>query len=295
MVNAAQQPAAPVTYPEYSLGWIAAQLNLELDEARSLVKGSHKDLALNAPPETMIPKAKADRLLATKSERDSVLRLNAAPSPQSQTEAAPPATEDGTQEKGGAIATERRRLNIEEVKGIAATTGVAQKLVKQLDETCFNREQELYALRGFQREQRLIEADATGRLIARLQHSDNLNDELDALEIELAENTSRASDLSSRVFGVNLQQVIDSQAETEEERIEAREAMKGNFEVFKAQETARLEAEARGEEYQAPEGERLGEDELIDPWLMTQHGLSGLGVKRTSRLKRVSTASKRTN
>lgn len=296
MVNTVTQPIAAPDYPLNSLGWLAAQLSLDLNEAATLTRQVWKSLPLDATAATQIPGDKVGKLLGTKAARDNVLKLNAAPSepaPPPATDAAPLETENNPdQGEGGKITTERRRLTLDEIKGVANTAGVAQKLVRQLDAACHSREQELHALRGYRREQELIEADATGRLIARLKHSDDLNAELDDLEIELAENTSRASDLSKRVFGVNLQQVIDNQADLEEERFNARESMSANFETYKAQQEAKAEIEALGEEYEVPEGERLGEDQLVDPWQVARLDLSTLGAKRTSRMSRVATSSK---
>jgi hypothetical protein len=300
MVNVATRPASadPQEYPLNSLGWLAVQLKLEVHEASALVRQIYKALPIDAIALTPIPPDKVMKLLGTKAARDSTLQLNAAPSVPApnphQPAPPPPSVPQGgqlqQQQEEGGITTERRRLTLSEIRGVAATAGVAQKLVRSLDESCWQREQELYALRGYQREQGLIEAESTGRLIARLQHSDQLNEDLDEMEVELAQNTSRASDISLRLFGVDLQQVIDTQADLEEDRLEGRQEMGANFERFKTQEEARLEAEARGEEYQIPEGERLGEGDLIDPFQRVKLELSKLGkVKRTSKLKKAVT------
>lgn len=268
---------APTIYPINSLGWLAGELNLEISETIPLLKRMKVTIAADADPATIIDSAKIAQLLKTKGERDTTLKLGAAAPQQPATQG----EQQQAQAKGGDIvATETRRLTLTEVRGIAKTAGVTQQLVKDLDLSCFTREEELHALRGYQREERLIEADSAGRLIARLKHSDRLNDELDQMEIEIAENTSRTSDLSKRIFGVNLQGVIDAQADTEQDRVEARQEWTENLKKHQEQEAAI----AKGEDI--PEDQRLGEDVILDPWETTRRGLSGLGVTRTSRLKR---------
>jgi hypothetical protein len=263
------------TYPINSLGWLAEQLNLSTQETIPLLKRMKVAIAVDALATTIIAQDKVDALLATKQGRDTTLKLAAAAPQQEATQ------EDQEQPKGGdIIATETRRLTLSEVRGIAKTAGVTQQLVKDLDLSCFTREEELHALRGYQREERLIEADSAGRLIARLKHSDRLNDELDSMEVELAENTSRTSDLSKRLFGVNLQTVIDAQADAEQDRVEARQAWQDNFKKHQEQEAAISEGK------EIPEDQRLGEDVILDPWATARQDLSGLGVRRTSKLKR---------
>lgn len=265
MVNTKPEAPAPEQqgYPVNTIGWLAAQLDLEVSEAIALARQSHKSLPLTADATTLLPVEKVDRLLATKEGRDNVLKLNGAPQTTGKT----------SQEQGGAIATERRLLTLSEIKTVAQMAGVTQKLARSVDAACFQREEELHALRGFSREQRLIEAENTGRLVARLQYSDDLNDALDEMEIELAQNASRASDLSLRVFGLNLQEVIDNQAEADIDRAEARQQMSQNF-----------------KKVQQGEADSLGEDTLIDPWETAKHRSSGLGVKRISRLRKAVTS-----
>lgn len=271
--------ATQEVYPINSLGWLADQLNLSTQETIPLLKRMKVTIAVDSASTTIIAQDKVDALLATKQGRDTTLKLAAA-APQQ--EATQPATQDSQEQpKGGdIIATETRRLTLSEVRGIAKTAGVTQQLVKDLDLSCFTREEELHALRGYQREERLIEADSAGRLIARLKHSDRLNDELDSMEVELAENTSRTSDLSKRLFGVNLQTVIDAQADAEQDRVEARQEWQDNFKKHQEQEAAIAEGK------EIPEDQRLGEDALIDPWETARQNLSELGGKRTSKLKR---------
>lgn len=285
MTNPNDPNATPVEYPLNSLGWLAAQLKLDLEDAAPLVKSIWKNAPNDLNARTLIPGDKVGRLLGVKSERDTTLKLSAA-APSPQVEQPAPTGSNGEQESAGEISTERRLLTLSEIRGVAATTGATQKLVKSLDQACFEREQQLFALRGYSREQSLMEAEATGRLVARLQANANKNQELDEMELELAENASVTSDLAFQLFGVNLQNVINAQGEEEEERFAARQEMGENFEKFKQQEQLRQAAEASGQEYQVPEGERLGEDQLLDPWMRVKHELSKLEGKRTSKLRR---------
>lgn len=261
--TAPETVAAPQDYAPNSIGWLAAQLSLEVAEAITLVRQTHKQLPLTADANTIVPVEKVDRLLATKQGRDNVLKLDGTPQP------ATPGEAPQTKEGGGAIATERRLLNLKEIKTVAQMAGVTQKLVKSVDSVCYKREEDLHALLGFRREEGLIEAESTGRLIARLRHAENLNDELDDLELKLARSTSRASDLAESVFGVNLQDVINNLAEADNSRADARQEMTANF-----------------NKVQSGEGDRLGEDALIDPWAAVKHESSMLGAKHSSRLRR---------
>jgi malonyl CoA-acyl carrier protein transacylase len=167
-------------------------------------------------------------------------------------------------DQGGDLEQINPSLSISEAQTIATTTKASLKLVAAMSDALTDRRRVLHLLKGYQEENRILAIENLGATLARAQRYQQQQNELDDLQVDLAESKLDASALVKRALGIDLKDFETAQVSNETDRIEGLAEMTENAKKI-----------LNGEEVEG----------LADPFALTKHALSSLTAKSPSKLK----------